>query len=526
VVDVMTRRANALVRKGASVMGELDRRRFLRAAVVTAGAAVVLEPLRFAAAAPGAQRTCTLTGHIPYGAPDWLYVPVEVPPGVNRLSVRYDYGRPAPPPGFAGNALDIGVFDQRGIGLRGRVGFRGWSGGFRDSFTISASDATPGYLPGPIRPGTWYVALGPYQVLPQGLHWTITATLGFGPNGPAFVPRPAPSRAAGRGPSWYRGDLHLHTVHSDGRRTPAEVAAGARAAGLDFIVSTDHNTSSASGVWGDFAGPDLLVIDGEEVTTRNGHYTAIGVPAGTWIDWRYRAVDGEIFHFLRDIHRVGGLAVAAHPLAPCVACGWKFGYAGMDAIEVWSGPWTADDEGVVANWDNLLVAAGRSLGFLPAVGSSDAHSEPQVIGLPQTVVHAPDLDRESILRGVRAGRCWLAESSTVHLTFAAAGAGRRAGVGQRLEVTADTEVSVDLVISGAPGAAVRLVTDQGQRLLAPLPASGAGTVSWTTTPRNSRYVRAEIRRPQPTATTPDTMVALTNPIFLGTRGRHGRQVPR
>jgi predicted metal-dependent phosphoesterase TrpH len=41
------------------------------------------------------------------------------------------------------------------------------------------------------------------------------------------------------------GDTHLHTVHSDGRRTPAEVAAGARAAGLDFIVSTDHNTSSA-----------------------------------------------------------------------------------------------------------------------------------------------------------------------------------------------------------------------------------------------------------------------------------------
>jgi hypothetical protein len=55
VVDVMTRRANALVRKGASVMGELDRRRFLRAAVVTAGAAVVLEPLRFASAAPGAR---------------------------------------------------------------------------------------------------------------------------------------------------------------------------------------------------------------------------------------------------------------------------------------------------------------------------------------------------------------------------------------------------------------------------------------------------------------------------------------
>lgn len=43
--------------------------------------------------------------------------------------------------------------------------------------------------------------------------------------------------------------MHLHTVHSDGRRLPSEVAAGARAARLDYIVSADHNTSSAAGVW-------------------------------------------------------------------------------------------------------------------------------------------------------------------------------------------------------------------------------------------------------------------------------------
>jgi len=40
-----------------------------------------------------------------------------------------------------------------------------------------------------------------------------------------------------------------------------------------------------------------------------------------------------------------------------------------------------------------------------------------------------------------------------------------------------------------------------------------------TTAPNSRYVRAEVRRPVPTGTTADTMVALTNPIFLGRLGR-------
>jgi hypothetical protein len=497
-------------------MTEIDRRRFLATAAAAGAAsiAVILEPVTFAYAASDDQ-TRTLSGSIPYGAPDWVYIPVEVPDGANRISVTYSYDRPTPPPGQAGNALDIGVFDQRGHELGNAAGFRGWSGGFRDSFTISASDATPGYLPGPIGKGTWHLLVGPYTVAPQGLNWTVTITLGFGPPGPAFVARPAPHRAAGRGRAWYRGDMHLHTVHSDGRRLPAEVAAGARTNKLDFIVSTDHNTSSAAAVWGEYAGPDLLIIDGEEITTRNGHFTALGLPAGTWIDWRYRATDGALPRFLNDIHRVGALAVAAHPYAPCIGCSWKFGYTGMDAIEVWNGPWTADDEAVVTNWDSLLVAGARTGRWTPAVGDSDAHSEPQVIGLPHNVVFADDLDRRSILTGVRAGHLWIAESAAVNLAFTAAADGRRAGIGERLPVGDDAAVTVTLTVDGAPGCSARIITDQGQRLLAPLPPTGQGTVSWTTTPRNARYVRAEVRRPQPTPTTADTMVALTNPIFLG-----------
>jgi predicted metal-dependent phosphoesterase TrpH len=502
-------------------MTQIGRRHLLVGAAAAGAASVVLDPVSFAEAAPtgaappAVDQTRTLTGSIQYGAPDWVYIPVEVPAGVNRISVAYSYDRPAPPPGYAGNALDIGIFDQDGYGLGEAKGFRGWSGGFRTEFTISASDATPGYLPGPVKRGTWHIIVGPYTVAPQGLNWTITITLGFGPDGPAFVPQHAPLRATGRGKAWYRGDMHLHTVHSDGRRLPAEVAAGARAAKLDYIVSTDHNTSSAAGVWGAYAGPDLLIIDGEEITTRNGHYTALGLPAGEWIDWRHRAADGGLAKFVQQIHKAGGLAVAAHPLAPCVACGWKFGFAGLDAVEVWNGPWTADDEAVIANWDNLLVAGARSGYWIPAVGDSDAHSEPQVIGLPHNVVYADDLTRRAILAGVQAGRLWIAESAAVDLSFTVAGLTRQAGIGQRLEVADDEPVTVRLTVDGAPGGAVRLITDQGTRFSAVLPATGPGVVTWPTTPRNSRYVRAEVRRLQPTPTTPDTMVALTNPIFLG-----------
>jgi hypothetical protein len=473
-----------------------------------------LEPLRFARAARG-EATRVAAGRFSPGVADWAYLPVEVPEGVRELAVRYRYDRPAPPPGVAGNALDIGIFDQRGHRLGGAAGFRGWSGGSRDGFTISRGDATPGYLPGPVGAGTWHVILGPYTVAPQGMAWTVEVTLRFGAPGPAFQPDPAPERARGRGRAWYRGDLHLHTVHSDGLRTPEELVAGAKAAGLDFICSTEHNTTSASLIWGRHAGDELLIVDGEEVTTRNGHLLALGLPAGAWVDWRYRAADGAIDRFLRRVHRAGGVAVAAHPHCPSLGCSWRFGTDGLDAVEVWNGPWTADDEVAVQDWDRRLVERARGGRFLPAVANSDAHHEPQAIGHPHNVVLAGDLERRAVLRGLRLGRLWMAASAAVDLAFEVTGGGRTAGIGGRLRAGADQPVTARLAVRGAPGHLVRLRTDLGQVLETRLPGSGPGTVEWTTTPQRSAYVRAEVRRPEPTPTTPDTMVALTNPVFLG-----------
>src|SRR6266511_1091617 len=161
--------------------------------------AVTLAPVDVASAADSSPQTRTITGHFDVGVPDFVYLPVQVPSGVRQLDVSYGYDRPAVPPGVPGNALDIGIFDQRGHELGDHSGFRGWSGGFRDSFSISNSQATPGYLPGPIEPGTWNVVLGPYTVAPAGLNWTVQITLTFGERGRRSSPtshRPAP-RVAG-----------------------------------------------------------------------------------------------------------------------------------------------------------------------------------------------------------------------------------------------------------------------------------------------------------------------------------------
>ncbi|KNB50361.1 phosphoesterase [Streptomyces caatingaensis] len=454
------------------------------------------------AARAGGSETLRITGRLPAGAPDYVYLPVEVPRGVREIAVSYAYDRPAVPAGVPGNACDIGIFDERGTGLGG-AGFRGWSGGARTEFSVGAERATPGYLAGPVRPGTWHVVLGPYTVAPQGLAYEVTVTLRYGPTGAPAVPVFPPQRTRGRGRAWYRGDGHLHSVHSDGLRTPAQIAAAARAAGLDWIVSTEHNTTSAHGAWEGLWGDDLLVLTGEEVTTRNGHVLALGTDPGVFVDWRYRARDGVFPRFARTVRRAGGLVVPAHPFATCPACNWKFGYDAADAVEVWNGPWTPDDDMAVAAWDAMLPRTGGR--WLPAMGNSDSHREPQPVGLPQTVVLADDLSRPALLSALRAGRSWIAESSSVRLSFEAQGShGAHAGIGGRLR---SPDALIRLTTGGLPsGCTASLITDQGPMLTVPVPADGR--VEWRTTPARSAYVRAEVRRRG------GALVALTNPVFL------------
>lgn len=525
---------------GDDAPADPGRRRMLAAGI--AGAALALTPVSFAQAAgtsaassggtpaDGTEVTRTITGHLETGVADFVQIPVEIPKGVRKIAVSYSYDKPTVPSGVPGNSCDIGIFDERGTALGG-PGFRGWSGGFRTSFEISAGEATPGYLPGPVGAGTWNIILGPYQVAPQGLNYQVQVTLTYGRPGPAFTPDYPPQRAKGRGRDWYRGDCHLHTVYSDGKHLPSDVAAGARAAGLDFIVSTDHNTSSSHGVWGQYAGPDLLIATGEEVTTRNGHWLALGLPAGEWIDWRYRARDDDFGRFARQVHRSGGLVVPAHMYCAYVASQWKFGFDDADATEVWTGPWTYDDEHAVSTWDQKLGEAVRTgKRWLPAMGNSDAHSAPNVIGLPHNVVRADDLTTNAVMKGIAAGHSWIAESSAVQLTFTATGHGKQAGIGETLSVPADAPVDVRLDAQGVPNGTVRFITDEGQMHQESLNAAGTGTVVWRTTASLAAYVRAEIRHPMADGspgqgnTMGDAllfgpMAALTNPVFLDTTHR-------
>ena len=459
---------------------------------------------------PGTDITLSFQGRFPFGIDRWAYVPFDVPPGVRRISVSTTHDRFSLV-GVARNVLDLGIFGPAGHDVGNAAGFRGWSGGARSGFTLSATHATPGYLAGRIDPGRWALAFGPVVLNPLGMGWQARVVLESGAPQPVPYPvAPAPMIVPGRGAAWYRGDLHLHTVHSDGRHHPEDLLATARDAGLDFIVSTDHNTSAANRVWGACNADGLLVVTGEEVTTRHGHWLAVGLPPGEWVDWRYAPRDGVFTRYAEQVRAAGGLVVAAHPAVPLPGSAWEFGYRDVDAIEVWNGIWNLDDEVSLRIWHRLLRQGRR----VAVVGGSDSHGSHQRVGRPQTVVHAGELSTPALVDAMRRGHSYIVESSAVTLELTAScpvgDDMMTAGPGDTLVTPSGVPVTVGAAVSGAPGTSLALITATGCVARAMVDESGAGRLRWTTTGAGARFARVEVRRQ---ARFP-SMVALTNPVLL------------
>ncbi|HZC11456.1 MAG TPA: CehA/McbA family metallohydrolase [Mycobacterium sp.] len=455
--------------------------------------------------APGAIELA-FSGRFGFGIYRWAYLPFDVPPGVQRIRVATSHDDFSVA-GVARNVLDLGIFGPAGYDLGNAAGFRGWSGGARDHFEVSSTYATPGYLDGPIEPGVWAVALGPVVLSPWGMAWDVHVTLERGQSvaerEPMVAFSPPPSLSGAR---WFRGDLHLHTVHSDGEREPDEMIAAARASGLDFIVSTEHNTNAANRVWPACRTGGLLVIPGEEVTTRHGHWLAVGLSPHAWVDWRYGPSDGVFPRFAAQVRDDGGLVVAAHPSVPLPGAAWEFGFDHVDALEVWNGRWNLDDELSLRIWQRLLRQGRR----IVAVGGSDSHGEHQQVGSPQTVVHADELSTPAIVDGLRCGRAYLARSCEVALELTASGDGGVAGPGQTLRVPPGASATVTAVISGAPDTTVVLITAEGRVRQATVGPSAR--LQWDLDAASARFVRLEVREAQRRPLGP--MVALTNPVWF------------
>jgi hypothetical protein len=399
--------------------------------------------------------TLTLEDRI---ASPWHYFPVEVGPGVSALRVELSYSRDG------GTVLDLGCFDPSG--------FRGWSGGARSSFVISPSGATPGYLAGPVSAGLWRVVLGLYAVPVDGVRFELTAEpvardladdLAGEVAGDQLTSTPAPMApgerraprdlpaAAGR--RWLAGDLHAHTVHSDGAMTVAELADFAVRQGLDFVAVTDHNTVSHHGCLPLVSARyGVTLIPGQEVTTWDGHAGVLGDTG--WIDFRSPAAD-----WLTAAEARGGLMSVNHPFAGHVS--WLHPMARKPPLlEVWHWSWLDPTWTTPLSWWQAWDPS-----VIP-VGGSDFHrpGSDAPLGTPTTWVESADTSVDSILAGLRAGRVAISASRDGPVLLRHDGDLVAAGADGLILVSAEgprRRVSGDLVtLPGEPGYH-RLLTPAG-----------------------------------------------------------------
>jgi hypothetical protein len=312
---------------------------------------------------------------------------------------------------------------------------------------------------------------------------------------------------------WVTGDLHMHSVHSDGAYELGEVLRLSEAAGLEFVALTDHNTASQNRAY-PYETP-LICIPGMELTTYRGHINLLGVadPLG---DFRVRTQD-ELGERLRDARQRGAKIGVNHPFRDCdtPGCRWEWGWdVDYDWVEIWNGPWRQCNSDALEWWQAQLERGKRVV----AVGGSDTHRPrrhpyaPQH-GMPTNWVWARAKFGEAILEAVAEGHLFLSHSQE----------------GPTIDLRCGPFMMGDRVDEGSPKAEVRLearrlsngdvvrvVSDKGIEQEVVLAdgdqQSEALTLAWPVEGR--RFYRVEVWRYFEEAEG-ILMAAMSNPIYFG-----------
>lgn len=355
----------------------------------------------------------------------WKHIPFQIPEGVDQfhLSIGYNDRIDSSPLLKGGNTLDVGLFDPQGT-ESGSPGLRGWSGSVHTEITIGTEWATPPYRAGRIQPGEWNLLLGAYKTSANGMDVTITVTLNTHHPSPSVPPvaRLADlnrTRLPQAGePGWYRGDLHMHTVYSDGDSYPHEVAAAVYAAGLDFYGITDHNRAQSPVPMVPHGDGWPVLVAGVEVTSYAGHFNVWGGP-DTWYDFRDYSSEGQQAA-VNAAKADGALASLNHPkpFGPM----WELpDVTGFDCIEPWNGWYGALNNLSIGYWADQLNRDSAQAWHV-GIGGSDTHyhKEPgnpmipvshATLGYPTLWIQTDDaLTPDSIIDAIRAGRTFISES--------------------------------------------------------------------------------------------------------------------
>jgi hypothetical protein len=196
-----------------------------------------------------------------------------------------------------------------------------------------------------------------------------------------FLVAQARPESQASGQRYYKGNLHTHTLNSDGDSTPDDVARWYREHGYHFVTLTDHNYLTSVDGLNALHGADdkFLVMKGEEVTDSfekkpihvNGFApdSLIKPPGGS-------SVVNMIQNMVDAIRSANGVPSINHP-----NFGWAFSTAELQQVrrtrlfEIYNGHPTVNNlgggavPGLEQVWDRIL-SSGM---LLYGIAVDDAH---------------------------------------------------------------------------------------------------------------------------------------------------------
>lgn len=400
----------------------------------------------------------------------YIEVPFNMPNGIQKILVNYEVKNL----GQDNCIVDLGIKDSHRV--------RGWSGGARREFFIGRKQATPGYISGTLYEGEWSILLGAYKIPKEGCQVIITVSL----------------ECEKEEACWLKGDLHLHSTHSDGSYTIEDNANMAEEKGLDFIALTDHNTISQN--YAHESDGKVLFIPGMELTTYKGHCNLYGVK-DPLKDFRATNME-EIRNLLQEARTNGCKISINHPFDQY--CPWEYGWGvDYDWVEVWNGPWTEGNERTLQWWQEQLVQ-GRKL---TVVGGSDCHRPHPYVkqGMPTTWVYSNNKSVNSILDAINKGHVYLTYDPTgpqLELTCGQAIIGDAIKTHERMEL---------IVKKLQEGDIVKIISNKGIEQEFKITNEHELYQSWDSMARG--FYRVEIWR-YFSEVESYLMAALSNPIYI------------
>ena len=185
-------------------------------------------------------------------------------------------------------------------------------------------------------------------------------------------------------------DFHTHTSFgSDGLLSPLGLILQAERQGLDGIALTAHNETATArlGQW--FAGKlgNVVVLEGEEIVAPRYHLIAVGIHKT--VGFRQDAADA-----IDEIHRQGGVAIAAHPSRDYSKGFSNAAVAKLDGAEICH-PMVYEREQAQRELEEFAKR-----GVMAPIGSSDYHGVGQ-LGSCRTFVFARENTERAIVEAVR-----------------------------------------------------------------------------------------------------------------------------